>query len=476
MPNASKTNRAPQPGFLTDDFLLHSEPARRLYHEYARDMPIIDYHCHLPPDQIATNYRFKNLTEIWLKGDHYKWRAMRALGVDEKYITGEAPDREKFLQWASIVPSLVRNPLYHWTHMELKNPFGINEVLTSHNAGDIYDSAGELLQNTFSSQYLLNHFKVELVGTTDDPCDSLAYHQALKGTTRGFIVVPTFRPDPIMNIDQPETFPDYVTNLGMAAGMEITHFDALLEAIKNRHDWFANLGCRASDHGQNHLYAYDYTHAEVRAIFSKGLRGESLSGEEINKYRSAMQYELALMDWEKGWVQQFHLGAARNNNTRLLRNLGRDIGVDSIGDYLQIEMMSRFFDRLDQEEKLAKTVIYNVNPTYNEAFATMTGNFQDGTIKGKMQWGSAWWFLDQKDGMTDQLNVLSNMGILSTFIGMITDSRSFLSFPRHEYFRRILCQLFGQDMVNGELPHDLPWIGKIIQDICYYNAKSYFNV
>lgn len=476
MPNASKTNLAPKPGFLTDDFLLHSEPARRLYHEYARDMPIIDYHCHLPPDQIATNYYFKNLTEIWLKGDHYKWRAMRALGVDEKYITGGAPDREKFLQWSRVVPSLMRNPLYHWTHMELKNPFGINEVLSSENAGDIYDSAGELLTNTFSAQYLLNHFRVELVGTTDDPCDSLSYHQAMKGSTRGFIVVPTFRPDPVMNIDQPESFPSYIARLGKAAGMEITHFDSLLDALKNRHDWFSNLGCRASDHGQVHLYAYDYTLAEVRTIFSKGLRGEALSPDEINKYRSAMQYELAVMDWEKGWVQQFHLGAIRNNNTRLLTNLGRDIGVDSIGDYLQIEMMSRFFDRLDQEEKLAKTVLYNVNPTYNEAFVTMTGNFQDGSLRGKMQWGSAWWFLDQKDGMTDQLNVLSNMGVLSTFIGMITDSRSFLSFPRHEYFRRILCQLFGQDIVNGELPNDLPWIGKIVQDICYYNAKSYFNV
>jgi len=298
----------------------------------------------------------------------------------------------------------------------------------------------------------------------------------MKGSTRGFIVVPTFRPDPVMNIDQPESFPSYIARLGKAAGMEITHFDSLLDALKNRHDWFANLGCRASDHGQVHLYAYDYTLADVRTIFSKGLRGEALSPDEINKYRSAMQYELAVMDWEKGWVQQFHLGAIRNNNTRLLTHLGRDIGVDSIGDYLQIEMMSRFFDRLDQEEKLAKTVLYNVNPTYNEAFVTMTGNFQDGSLRGKMQWGSAWWFLDQKDGMTDQLNVLSNMGVLSTFIGMITDSRSFLSFPRHEYFRRILCQLFGQDIVNGELPNDLPWIGKIVQDICYYNAKSYFNV
>lgn len=475
MSNSISSYKASQSGFLTDDFLLNTEPARRLYHEYAKDMPIIDFHCHLPAEQIATNYTFDNLTEIWLKGDHYKWRAMRALGVDEQYITGLASDREKFFQWAKIVPYVMRNPLYHWTHMELKNPFGVNQNLSGENAHSIYDYCTELLQKEYSTQRLLNHFKVEVVGTTDDPCDSLEFHRAIKGTHPGYQVAPTFRPDQALNIEVKPGFQKYIQQLSSVSNVVITSFDTLLEALKSRHDLFDEMGCRASDHGQTHLYAADYTLSEVNSIFIKGLEGQELDDEQVMKFKSAVQYELALLDWARGWVQQFHLGAIRNNNSRLLTTLGKDIGVDSMGDYLQMEMMSRFFNRLDQENKLAKTVIYNVNPSQNESFATMAGNFQDGTLRGKMQWGSAWWFLDQKDGMIDQINVLSNMGVLSTFIGMITDSRSFLSFPRHEYFRRILCQLFGQDIVNGELPNDLPWIGKIIQDISYHNAKQFFG-
>lgn len=475
MSNTTSSYKASQTGFLTDDFLLTTEPARRLYHDYAKDMPIIDFHCHLPADQIANDYSFNNLTEIWLKGDHYKWRAMRALGVHEQYITGGATDREKFIQWAKIVPYVMRNPLYHWTHMELKNPFGITQVLSGENAQSVYDYCTDLLQKEYSTQRLLNHFKVEVVGTTDDPCDALEFHRVLKGSKAGYKVVPTFRPDLALNIDLKPGFQVYMKQLGEASGLEISSFEHLLEALKSRHDVFDEMGCRASDHGQEHLYAADYTLAEVSDIFLKGLHGQELSMEQVMKFKSALQYELALLDAEKGWVQQFHLGAIRNNNKRLLTTLGRDIGVDSMGDYQQMEMMSRFFNRLDQENKLARTVIYNVNPSQNATFATMAGNFQDGTIKGKIQWGSAWWFLDQKDGMTEQLNVLSNMGVLSTFIGMITDSRSFLSFPRHEYFRRILCQLFGKDIVNGELPNDLPWIGKIIQDISYHNAKQFFG-
>lgn len=475
MSNTTTSYKASQSGFLTEDFLLNTEPARRLYHDFAKDMPIIDFHCHLPPDQIASNYKFSNLTEIWLKGDHYKWRAMRALGVHERYITGDASDRDKFIQWAKIVPQVMRNPLYHWTHMELKNPFGINQVLSADNAQSIYDHCTDLLQTEFTTKRLLQHFKVEVVGTTDDPCDSLEYHETIGTQNPGYKVVPTFRPDRALNIELKQNFQDYIKQLGVRADKDITSFEALILALKSRHDQFDALGCRASDHGQEHLYAADYTLSEVNEIFLKGLQGFDLDPIQVMKYKSAVQYELAILDWQRGWVQQFHLGAIRNNNTRLLTTLGKDIGVDSMGDYLQMEMMSKFFNRLDQENKLAKTVIYNVNPAQNAAFATMAGNFQDGTIKGKLQWGSAWWFLDQKDGMIDQINILSNMGVISTFIGMITDSRSFLSFPRHEYFRRILCQLFGQDIVNGELPNDLPWIGKMIQDICYHNAKQFFG-
>ena len=460
--------------FLDEDFILDTKEAQELYHHYAKEMPIIDYHCHLPPDEIAHDYIFKNITEIWLKGDHYKWRAMRTLGINEAYITGQSSDKEKFLKWASIVPQVMRNPLYHWTHMELRNPFGIKKILSSETAEEIYDLTNEKLKS-LSARTILHHFKVEVVGTTDDPADSLEYHKKIGEQSAGIKVVPTFRPDPVLNIEDPVTFNAYVDKLEVASGKSIESLDQLYAALKSRHDDFEAVGCRASDHGQIYLYAEPYTEREVRSLFAKARMGITLSSEETLKYKSALQYELALMDHAKGWVQQFHLGAIRDNNSRLLSTLGKNIGVDSIGDYQQIEVMSRFFNRLDTDNRLAKTIIYNVNPVYNAAFATMTGNFQDGTIRGKMQWGSGWWFLDQKDGMIDQMNILSNMGVLSCFVGMITDSRSFLSFPRHEYFRRILCNLFGNDIVKGELPHDIPWIGKMIQDICYYNAKNYFN-
>ncbi len=463
-----------EPSFLKEDFILSNDSSRLLYFDYAQDMPIIDYHCHLPPDQIASNHVFENLTDIWLKGDHYKWRAMRALGVDESYITGNKSDREKFIKWAEIVPQVMRNPLYHWTHMELKNPFGINHLLNKDSAEYIYDEAGEKLKS-LSTQTILHHFNVKVVGTTDDPCDTLEYHQQMKGKTDNLVVVPTFRPDQLLTIDQPAIFKAYLQRLEKASGINISSFDTLREAVKSRHDAFAALGCKASDHGQIYIYADTYTETEIKSIFNKSLSGQRITTEEANKFKSAMQYDLAVLDWSKGWVQQFHVGAIRDNNTRLLTTLGNNIGVDSIGDYLQVEVMSKFFDRLDQEDKLTKTIVYNVNPVFNAAFATMMGNFQDGTIRGKMQFGSGWWFLDQKDGMTDQMNILSNMGILSCFVGMITDSRSFLSFPRHEYFRRILCNLFGKDIENGELPNDIPWIGKMIQDICYSNAKEYFG-
>lgn len=460
--------------FVKEDFILKTNTARKLYFDYAQDMPIIDYHCHLPPDQIANDFTFTNLTEIWLKGDHYKWRAMRTLGVHESFITGNASDKEKFTKWAEAVPHTMRNPLYHWTHLELRNPFGIDCLLNAKSADYVYHTANEKLKS-LSTNKILNHFKVKVVGTTDDPCDTLEYHKILKDKKNDFVVVPTFRPDQLLNIDLADTFKAYISRLESASNISINSYESFLDAIKSRHDYFATMGCKASDHGQIYIYADDYTEKEIRDIFNKSLIGEAINPIEANKFKSAIQYELAVLDWSKGWAQQFHLGAIRNNNSRLLDTLGKDIGVDSIGDYKQVEAMSKFFDRLDKEDKLAKTIIYNLNPGQNSTFATMTGNFQDGSIKGKMQFGSGWWFLDQKDGMTDQINTLSNMGILSCFIGMITDSRSFLSFPRHEYFRRILCNLLGNDIENGELPSDIPWIGKMVQDICYTNAKEYFG-
>lgn len=460
--------------FITDSFLLQSDIAQTLYHEFAKPMPIIDYHCHLPPDEIAQNKEFRSLTEVWLKGDHYKWRAMRTLGVHERYITGDADDREKFRKWSESVPYTLRNPLYHWTQMELKNPFGIEKLLTSETADEIYDACNAQLPH-FTTQRLLQHFNVKVVCTTDDPCDSLEHHRAIQNAPFGVTILPAYRPDVAMFIENGEVFRNYIERLENVVNQTITNYDDYLSALKNRHDYFASMGCKLSDHGLEQMYAEPYTEGEVRLIFAKAKEGQTLTNEEILKFKSAMLYEFAVWDWEKGWTQQFHLGAIRNNNSRFLRQLGKDIGVDSIGDFPQIVAMSRFFDRLDGEDKLAKTIIYNLNPADNETFATMIGNFQDGSVRGKMQFGSAWWFLDQKDGMTKQINALSNMGILSCFVGMLTDSRSFLSYPRHEYFRRLLCNMFAEDVKNGELPNDMAWLGKIIQDICYNNAKNYFN-
>ncbi len=463
-----------KPSFITDNFLLHSQTARTLYHEFAKPMPIIDYHCHLPPDEIAQNKQFKNMTEIWLKGDHYKWRAMRTLGVNEKYITGNADDREKFRRWAECVPYTMRNPLYHWSHLELRNPFGINELLTGDNADAVYDECNEKLKY-FTTQELLKHNNVKVVCTTDDPCDSLEHHEAIRKNPFGVKILPAYRPDVAMGIDNDDAFRAYVRRLESVVNQSISTYDDYLAALKNRHDFFDAMGCQISDHGLETIYAANYTEGGIRKIFSKVISGKKATEKEILEFKSAMLYKFAVWDWEKGWTQQFHLGALRNNNSRFLRELGKDIGVDSIGDFSVAVAMSRFFDRLDGENKLAKTIIYNLNPAYNEVFATMIGNFQDGSVRGKMQWGSGWWFLDQKDGMTKQLNTLSNMGVLSCFVGMLTDSRSFLSFPRHEYFRRLLCNLFGEDVQNGELPDDIDWLGKLVQDICYNNAQNYFK-
>jgi len=462
--------------FLNDDFLLQTATASTLYHEYAKQMPIIDYHNHLLPDQIAENKQFENITQIWLYGDHYKWRAMRANGVPERYITGDASDWEKFEKWAETVPYTLRNPLYHWTHLELQRYFGITELLNKDSARRIYDECNAKLQTPeYSVQGLLRRMNVEVLCTTDDPADSLEYHQALAASDFEVQVLPAFRADKAMAVDHAASYNAYLDRLAGVAEMDINTFADLETALRRRHDFFAAQGCQLSDHGLEQIYAADYTPSEIDAIFTKIRGGSELSTEENLKFKSAMLVLLAEMDWEKGWTQQYHLGALRNNNSRMLRQLGPDTGWDSIGDFQQGSALSKFLDRLDGQDKLAKTIIYNLNPADNDLIATMIGNFNDGSVAGKMQFGSGWWFLDQKDGMEKQLNSLSNMGLLPRFVGMLTDSRSFLSYPRHEYFRRVLCNLLGNDVENGELPHDMELLGRTVQNICYGNAKEYFG-
>jgi len=465
--------------FLTEDFLLQNASAVRLYHEFARPMPIVDYHCHLPPAQIAEDHRFANLAEIWLHGDHYKWRAMRANGVPERFCTGDASDWEKFEKWAETVPKTLRNPLYHWTHLELKRPFGIaDRLLGPETARGIWDECNaKLAQPDFSCRGIMRQMNVVLVCTTDDPVDALAHHAAI-AEDRGFPiqVLPTFRPDKAMAAESPEALNAWVDRLAAAADAEIRDFPSYLDAIRRRHDFFHARGCRLSDHGVEIMCAADYTEAEIRALFAKLRSGQSLDGDGVLKFKSAMLYELAVMDHAKGWTQQFHLGALRNNNSRMFAAIGPDTGFDSMGDAPVARPLARFLDRLEREGRLAKTILYNLNPADNDVLATMIGNFQDGSVPGKMQFGSGWWFLDQKDGMERQINSLSNQGLLSRFVGMVTDSRSFLSYTRHEYFRRILCNLLGTEMQQGLLPNDFGLIGPMVRDICYGNAARYFGL
>lgn len=462
--------------FLDENFLLQTKTAEHLYHQYAKDMPIIDYHCHLPPDQIAQDLNFQNLTQAWLYGDHYKWRAMRSNGVDESYCTGNRPDFEKFQQWAATVPYTLRNPLYHWTHLELQRYFGIHQVLHPDTAAKIYEEATAKLQTeSFSIRNLLRRMNVKVVCTTDDPVDSLEHHQQLRADGFEIKVLPAFRPDKAMQVDNAAAFNSYVGKLEAVANTSVHSLQHYLDALKGRHEFFASMGCSVSDHGLEQIYAEDYSEAEVSAIFDKIRSGKEVSPGENRKFKSYMLEMFAVWDWEKGWVQQYHLGALRNNNSRKMQQLGPDTGWDSMGDFEQGRALAKFLDRLDKNNRLAKTILYNLNPRDNELFATMIGNFNDGSFPGKIQYGSGWWFLDQKDGMIKQINALSNMGLLSRFVGMLTDSRSFLSFPRHEYFRRILCNLFGTEIENGEMPNDIDWVGKVVQDICYRNARSYFN-
>lgn len=462
--------------FLDENFLLSNSTAIELYYSYAKDMPIIDYHNHLPPQQIADDINFENITQAWLYGDHYKWRAMRTNGVAEKYCTGNATDFEKFEQWAATVPYTLRNPLYHWTHLELQRYFDVHTILNSNSAIGVYDEcSAKLRTKEYAVKGLLEKMNVKVICTTDDPIDNLEYHQKISSDNWATKVQPAFRPDKAMNVDDATAFNSYLQKLEEVSNTTILTFDNYITALQKRHQYFADNGASVSDHGLEEIYAEDFTEAEIKSIFVKIRNGNQLSIDENKKFKSAMLLQFAEWDYEKGFVQQYHLGALRNNNSRMMQQLGADTGWDSVGDFSQAKSLAKFLNTLDKKNKLTKTIIYNLNPADNEVFATMIGNFNDGSSAGKVQWGSSWWFLDQKDGMTKQLNALSNMGLLSKFVGMLTDSRSFLSFPRHEYFRRILCNIFGEEIENGEIPNDLKWTGKIIQDICFNNAKQYFN-
>ena len=465
--------------FIHEDFLLQTETARNLFHNHAEVLPIIDYHCHLNPKEIAEDHQFKSITELWLGGDHYKWRLLRANGVNEKYITGDATDWEKFEKWAETIPYTMRNPMYHWTHLELKRVFNIDNLLNTESAREIYDMANEMLRKPeYSSRGLMKRFGVEVVCTTDDPLDSLEYHKQIKASEFEIKVLPTWRPDKSMAVENGENFRKYIDSLSEVSDININSFDDYFTAITKRHDYFKENGCRLADHGIDNFYSEPYSDGEINQIFDKVYnKKEKLTDEEVLKFKSKMLHENALLNHSKGWVQQFHYGAIRNNNRRMFKMIGPDSGYDSINDVCNVACsMSRFFDDLESKNKLAKSIIYNLNPRDNYLIASMIANFQDGTVPGKIQFGSGWWFLDQKDGMEDQMNVLSTQGLLSRFVGMLTDSRSFVSYPRHEYFRRILCNLIGNDVEKGLIPSsEIDFLGKMVEGICYYNAKEYFN-
>ena len=463
--------------FLDEDFLLDNDVSVQLYHQYASPMPIIDYHNHLSPKDIAENRRFNNLTEAWLEGDHYKWRAMRANGVAEKYITGNASPLEKFMAWSKTTPKTLRNPLYHWTHLELKNYFGIASALDGESAEQIFNHTSFLLQkDECRVQGLLERMKVHVLCTTDDPADDLEHHIRFASQARGLKMHPSFRPDKSYAVESSADYNQYLEKLAFASKVSIGSFDNLIEALTSRIIFFNQLGCRTADHGLERMYFDDSALSMAPGIFKKIHHGGALTQEEVLQFKCSVLILLCKEYHKMGWVQQFHLGALRNNNARMLAQVGPDTGFDSIGDFPQAQHLSRFLSCLDHTNQLAKTILYNLHPSQNEVFATMTGNFNEGSVPGKMQYGSGWWFLDQKDGMEKQLNALSNMGLLSHFVGMVTDSRSFLSFPRHEYFRRILCNLIGRDVEKGELPDDRLQLGAMIQDVCFNNAKSYFGL
>lgn len=463
--------------FINENFLLQSVSAQRLYHDYARDLPIIDYHCHLSPEEVATDHRFRSMTELWLSGDHYKWRAMRANGIGERLCTGDAPDADKFEAWAKTVPFTLRNPLYHWTHLELSFPFGVTDLLLDATTAErIYAHCNERLQEpAFTAQGLMQQFKVELVCTTDDPSDDLRHHiHHANNASSPVRMFPTWRPDAALAIDEPAEYSRWLMRLEAATDSNIDSYEQLLAALERRHTFFHDHGCRLSDHGLTRMVGSPASSQEAAATFAVIRAGEPVTAESADAFRSALLHELALWDHRRGWVQQFHIGAIRDTNTRMLRTVGPNTGFDSIGEGEHVLPLARFLDRLDVTEQLAKTILYNLNPRDNEAFATLIGNFQDGSAAGKIQYGSAWWFLDQLDGMRRQLDALSNMGLLARFVGMLTDSRSFVSYSRHDYFRRLLCDILGSEMERGLLPNESSLIGELVRRVCYENAKTYF--
>jgi len=463
--------------FIHQDFLLTNAAARRLYHEFAEDQPILDYHCHLPPKDVAENRRFNNLSEIWLEGDHYKWRAMRANGCSERYATGGAEPYDKFLAWARTVPNTLRNPLYHWTHLELKRYFGIEDLLDETTAPAVWVRANELLAGEdLRAHGILKKFRVKALCTTDDPVDDLSYHKQIAASGLETRVFPAFRPDKALNVHQPEAFNAWVDRLEAAAGVSITRLADLLDSLRKRHDYFHEMGARLSDHGLNHCYADFCTDAAASEIFDQARSGQAATPAEQGQFAACLMLFFGHLDAEKGWTKQLHLGARRAVNSRALREIGPDTGFDSIGDWPQIDALAAYLDRLNQENALPKMILYNLNPADNYALATMAGNFQDGSIAGKMQFGGGWWYLDQKEAMEWQINALSNTGLLSRFIGMLTDSRSFMSYPRHEYFRRTLSNLAGADIEKGEIPADYELVGSMIRRICYQNAEQYLGL
>jgi len=464
--------------FITEDFLLQNEKSVELYHAYAEGLPIIDYHCHLPPREVAEDRRFENLTRIWLAGDHYKWRLMRAAGVEERLCTGNASDWEKFHAWAATTPRTLCNPVYHWTHLELKRYFGISgRLLNGQTARDIWEECNaKLASSGFSARGIMDRMKVKAACTTDDPTDGLEHHAAIAADKSFAVkVYPAFRPDKALAVESSETFNAWLDRLQSAANVEIRNLVTFIEALHKRHDFFHKMGCRLSDHGLETVPWTDYTEAEFERIFRKVRGGAALAPDEIAKFKSAMLEEFAVLDAQRGWTQQFHLGALRNVNSRMLKLAGPDSGFDTIGDFEIARPLARLLDRLDSRGMLPKTILYNLNPRDNMALAAMTGSFQDGSASGKIQFGGGWWFLDQKDGMEDQMRALSNTGLLSCFVGMTTDSRSFMSYPRHEYFRRILCNFLGGQMQKGLLPDDMKLVGRLVRDVCFNNAARYFG-
>ena len=461
--------------FMDENFLLNSKAAVELYHDYAKDMPIYDYHCHIKPGEIAEDRKYKNITEVWLGGDHYKWRALRINGVEERYITGDAGDKEKFMKWAETMPCCIGNPLYHWTHLELKRFFGIDKLLSPETAEEIWEACNSMLQkDEFSTRGLIKRSNVKVICTTDDPADTLEYHQAIAADASFDVaVLPSFRPDRGINIDK-AGFPEWISRLGEVTGKTISSFEDLKAALVQRIDYFHKAGCRISDHGLDYAVYAQGTEEDASAALSKALKGESLTQLEMDRYKTQTVLFLGREYARRNWVMQLHLGTIRNNNSRMMKLLGPDTGFDAIGDFTYAQALAMILNALDETDELPKTILYCLNPVNNEVLGTITGCFQGGGIPGKLQFGSGWWFNDQKDGMIKQMTALANLGLLSRFTGMLTDSRSFLSYTRHEYFRRILCNLIGEWVDNGEAPNDMKLLGKMVRDICYNNAVRYF--